>query len=128
MVTTYQVRSHSKSCRKYKNEKYRYHFGKFFTEPTIISLPSPSDLPEAGKNNILNERTIKQYNSLDPRERNTLNPLKEDFEKTPSIKNILAQLGFTEDQYYNALSISSDSDFHIHSNEHQMHVLLITFS
>ena len=118
MVTTYQVRSHSKSCRKYKNEKYRYHFGKFFTEPTIISLPSPSDLPEAGKNNILNERTIKQYNSLDPRERNTLNPLKEDFEKTPSIKNILAQLGFTEDQYYNALSISSDSDFHIHSNEH----------
>ena len=52
------------------------YFGKFFTERTIISLPLPSDLPEAGKNNILNERTIKQYHSLDPRERNILNPLK----------------------------------------------------
>ena len=44
LVTTYQVRSHSKSYRKYKNEKCRYHFGKFFTELTIISLPLPSDL------------------------------------------------------------------------------------
>ena len=43
-----------------------------------------------------------------------MNPLKEDFEKTPSIKNILAKLGFTEDQCYNTLSISSDSDFQIH--------------
>ena len=30
-VTTYQVHFHSKSCRKYKNEKCRYQFGKFFT-------------------------------------------------------------------------------------------------
>ena len=73
------------------------------------------------QNNVLNKRehilsTVKQYidNNLDPRKHNILNPLKEDFEKTPSIKNILAELGFTEDQYYNALSISSDSGFQIH--------------
>ena len=66
LVTTYEVHSHSKPCRKYKNEKCRYHFGKFYTERTIISLSLPSDLPEAEKNNILNERehilsTVKQY-------------------------------------------------------------------
>ena len=42
-----------------------------------------------------------------------MNPLK-DFEKTTSIKNILAERGFTEDPYYNVLYISSDSDFQIH--------------
>ena len=81
LVTTYQVHSHSKSCRKQKNEKCRYYFGKFFTERTIISLPLPSDLPEVEKSNILNERehilsTVKQYigNNLDPRKHNILNP------------------------------------------------------
>ena len=49
LVTTYQIHSHSKSFRKYKNEKCQYHFGIFFTERTIIRLPLPSDLPEAGK-------------------------------------------------------------------------------
>ena len=96
-------------------------FWKIFAERTIIRLPLPSDLTEAEKNNILNERehilsTVKQYidNNLDPRKHNILSPLKEDFEETPSIKSILAELGLTENQYYNALSISSDSDFQIH--------------
>ena len=65
LVTTCQVHSHSKSCRKYKNEKCRYHFGNFFTERTIISWSLTSDLPEAYKDNILNEKepnlsTVKQ--------------------------------------------------------------------
>ena len=121
LVTTYQVHSHSKSCRKYKNEKCRYHSGKFFTECTLMSLPLPSDLPEAEKNNIFNKRqhilsTVKQHidNNVDPWKHNILNPLKEDFEETPSIKSIFAELGIAEDQYYNALSISSDSDFQVH--------------
>ena len=55
LVTIYQVHSHSKSSQKYKNEKCRYHFGKFFTERTIISLPLPNHLPDTVKNIILNE-------------------------------------------------------------------------
>ena len=54
--------------------------------------------------------------NLDPRKHNILNPLNKDFEQTPSIKSILAELGLTEDQYYNTLSISSGSDFQIHIN------------
>ena len=50
--------SHSKSCRKYKNEKCRYHSGKFFTEFTIISLPLPSDLPKQKKTIYLMKDSI----------------------------------------------------------------------
>ena len=117
LVATYQVHSHSKSCRKYKNERCRYHFGMFFTDRTIIALPLQEDLPEDLKNSILNERerilkTVKQYidSNLDPRSKNILNPFKENFEDISSI-HILMELNITEEEYYNALSISSDSDF-----------------
>ena len=117
LVATYQVHSHSKSCRKYKNERCRYHFGMFFTDRTIIALPLQEDLPEDLKNSILNERerilkTVKQYidSNLDPRSKNILNPSKENFEDVSSI-HILMELNITEEEYYNALSISSDSDF-----------------
>ena len=135
MVRTYEVNSHSTSCQKYKNEKCRYHFGKFLTERTIISLPSPSDLPEAEKNNILNEReyilsTVKQYidNNLDPRKYDILNPLKEDFEETPSIKSILTELGVTENMLTMNYQFQVILIFRFISSEHQMHVLSITFS
>ena len=44
--------------------------------------------------------TVKQYigNSLDPRQHNILNPLKEYSEETPGIKNILAELGLAKDK------------------------------
>ena len=29
LVKTYQIHRHSKTCRKYRNEKFRLHFGKF---------------------------------------------------------------------------------------------------
>ena len=32
LVKTYQVHHHSKSCKKYKDGKCRFHFGRFFTE------------------------------------------------------------------------------------------------
>ena len=73
------------------------------------------------RNNILNERdrilgNVKEYidNNLNPKKRNILNPLKENYEKVQNIPNILQELNLTEDQCYDALSISNDSDFQIH--------------
>ena len=95
-------------------------FWKLFTERTIISLPLPNHLPDTVKNNILNERErvlslVKNYifTHLDPRKRNILHPHKENFEDIPSIKYILAELKLTQEEYYGALSISSDSNFQI---------------
>ena len=46
-VTTYQVHSHSKSCRKYKNKDCRYNFGRYFTIRTIVAVPLSKDLLRA---------------------------------------------------------------------------------
>ena len=121
LLTTYQVHSHSKSYRKYKNEKCRYHFGTFFTDHTIISILLAGNLPEDVRNSNLNERdrilgNVKEYvnNNLNPKKRNILNPLKENYEKVPNIPDILKGINLTEDQYCDALSISNDSYFQIY--------------
>ena len=121
LLTIYQVHSFSKSCPKYKNENCRYHFGQFFRDHAIISILLDSNLPEDVRNNTLNERdrilgNVKEYinNNLSPKKRNILNPLKETYQKIPNIPDILKEFNFTEDQNYDALPISNDSDFQIH--------------
>ena len=37
---------YSKTCRRYCNEKFRFHFGKYFAVRTIIAKPLPNDIPE----------------------------------------------------------------------------------
>ena len=39
LVQTYQIHSHAKSCKKYKNTNCRFNFGKFSTSETIIAQP-----------------------------------------------------------------------------------------
>ena len=47
------MHSHSRSCRKYKNQACRYHFGKVFTKQTIIAQPLPREMSDKEKNMIL---------------------------------------------------------------------------
>ena len=66
LVKTYQIHCHSKTCRKYQNEKYRFHFGYFFTSITIIAKPLPDSLSVDKKNEIMQKRKqllkkAKQY-------------------------------------------------------------------
>ena len=96
-------------------------FWTVFRDHAIISILLDSNLPEDVRNNTLNERdrilgNVKEYinNNLSPKKRNILNPLKETYEKIPNIPDILIELNFTEDQNYDALPISNDSDFQIH--------------
>ena len=65
------------------------------------------------------ERILSMVNNyidthLDPRKRNILHSHEENFEDIPSTKNILTKLKLTEEEFYGASSISSDSDFQIH--------------
>ena len=39
LVKTCQIHHHSKTCRKFRNEKCRFNFGTFFTTRTIIAQP-----------------------------------------------------------------------------------------
>ena len=66
LVKTYQTHHHSKTCFKYRNEKCRFRFGKFFTNKTIIaqqltdSVPADVKLQNVQqKNNIL--KKVKNY-------------------------------------------------------------------
>ena len=44
LVRIFKVHRQSKTCRKYWNDKCRFHFGKFFTSLTIIAEPLPNDI------------------------------------------------------------------------------------
>ena len=121
LVTTDQIHSHSKSCRKYKNQSCRYHFGRFFTDHTIIAVPLSKDISIDEKTHIIEQRKlllskVKEYidTNLDPRKRNILNPQNDDFEAVPKINEILQELQISEHDYYKVLSISDGSDFQIH--------------
>ena len=121
LVRTYQVHSHSRSCRKYKNVECRYNFGKFFTDRTVISEPLLDDLPKHDKQRILEERNrllgkVKDYidSNLNPRKRNIIDPSQEGYVNPLNISEILDELNITEERYYNALSISTDNDFQLH--------------
>ena len=112
LVSKYQVHKHSKSCRKYKNGECRYAFGRFFSDRTIIAIPIPPSTPPGQKNAILQKRE-KLLGRVQSFIDTNLDPTKLNFKEGMDIKDILADLGLSETDYYNALSISVDDDFHI---------------
>ena len=52
------IHSHSNSYKKYKNEKCRYHFGKFFTERTIVAKLLPKHMSDRSQENILKKGIV----------------------------------------------------------------------
>ena len=121
IVRTYQKHSHSKSCRKYKNMECRYSFGKYFTDHTIIAHPLADKLSVEQKVSILQQRkivlsTFKKYIDihLKPKTNNLYSLTENFYQPDKPINAILKELQISEDQYYKALSVSSDSAFQIH--------------
>ena len=113
LVKLYQKHSHSKTCRKYKNLHCRFHFGHFFTERTIVAEPLSDDIDEELRHKILTDRQtilhkVKEYIN------EFLDPNKSTYVPDKTITDILTTLDISEDHYYNALSVSPDSDFKLH--------------
>ena len=56
MVKTFQINRHSKTCRKYRNQKCRFHFVKFFSDRRIVAEPLPDDMLEKIKSQVFKNR------------------------------------------------------------------------
>ena len=113
LVNMYQRHSHSKSCRKYKNVQCRFHFGKFFTDRTIVAEPLSEELDESMKSKMLQNRNeilslVKQ--KIDE----VLNPSLSTYNSLLTEDDIFTSIGISKDQYLSALSISSDSNYELH--------------
>ena len=114
LVNFYQKHTHSKTCRKYKNIKCRFNFGQFFTNRTIVAEPLPDDLGDEVKQPILKKQK-EILTSVKEKINTVLNPSKsEDYDPNLTETDIFSSLGITEEEYYNALSISPDSDYDLH--------------
>ena len=114
LVNFYQKHTHSKTCRKFKNIKCRFNFGQFFTNRTIIAEPLSDDLGDELKQPILKKQK-EILTSVKEKINTVLNPSKsEDYDPNLTETDIFSSLGITEEEYYNALSISPDSDYDLH--------------
>ena len=120
LVKTFQVHRHSKTCRRYRNDKCRFIFGKLFTDRTIVAEPLPEDMPEEIKNQVLKNRSdllskVKRYidTELNPSKNNFYDSSRSDYEVVKTIEKILSSLEISED-YEAALSISEDSGYQLY--------------
>ena len=109
LVDTYQRLSHSRTCRKYRNFPCRFHFEHFCKNHFFE--PLSNDMDETVKAKHLRKREallMKVKGYIDE----SLNPSKcLQFNPDQTIQPILNCLGITEDEYYDALSTSPDSEF-----------------
>ena len=121
LVKLYQLHRHSKTCRKYRNDGCRFHFGKFFSNQTIVAKPLPSDMPENMKHSVLSKRKdilskCKDYinNHLNQAKVNFYDSSKDTFVNLKSVTEVLEKLNITEEEYMSVLQISDDQDFQLH--------------
>ena len=113
LVSQYQIHAHSNSCRKYKNVSCRFHYGRYFTEKTVIAQPLFEEMLESERSAVLSFRAklLKKVKTFIDE---NLDPHKATYKKPDTIVEILHSLGITEQDYYKALSISADQDYEIH--------------
>ena len=80
MVKIFQIHRYSKTFRKYRHQKCRFHFGEFFSDRAIVAEPLPDDMAEEIKSQVFKNskallRKAKSYINTE------LNPSKTDHER-----------------------------------------------
>ena len=58
LVKTFQVHQHSKRYRKYRNDKCKFHFEKFFPSSAIVAETLSNDMSEETKIQVLKNRNV----------------------------------------------------------------------
>ena len=86
LAKTDQIHHHSKTCRKYRNEKCRFNFGKFFTSHAIIGQPLKDHIPQDVRPDQMQRRNailkrVRSYidDELNPSKKSFLESSKEDY-------------------------------------------------
>ena len=86
LLKLYQIHSHSRTCWKYKKNKCRFSYGRFFSDRTIISKPLDPSLDPHERNEILDSRKsllekVKKYidAELNSVKVNVIDPQKENY-------------------------------------------------
>ena len=122
LVKKYQIHRHSKTCQKFKNKSCRFHYGRYFTDHTIITQPLASNVAVDFKVSLMEKRNkilgkVKEYidGNLNPATKNFYNPSQYFYEPALSIDEILSHLKLTRAEYEDALSISDDNSFQTHT-------------
>ena len=88
---------------------YRFNFGQFFTNRTIIAEPLPDDLADELNQPIL-EKQKEILTSFKEEINSVINPSKpEDYDLNLTEADIFNSFGITKEEYYNALSISIET-------------------
>ena len=118
LVSVYQIHRDSKTCRKYRNEKYRFYIGKYFTSHTVIVKPLPNDTPDELKVKVMEKRKkiLRKVKGteLNPSKINLYDPARDDFKVVSSIEYTLISLQISTSECEVVLSISDDNDFQLH--------------
>ena len=121
LAKTFRVNRHSEMSRKYRNDKCRFGFRKFFTDRTIVAVSFPEDMPEEITNQALKNRSdllskVKIYidTELNPSKKNFNDSTRSDYEIVRTVEEILSLLQISKEDYWAALSKSEDSDYQLY--------------
>ena len=118
LVKNYQIHRHSQTCQIFKNKSYRFHCGRYFTDHTIITDSLASNVAADVKVSLMEKRNkaldkVKKYIDTNP------NPSTKIFQDSSqdslSIDEILSHLELKRVEYEDALSMSDDDSFQIHT-------------
>ena len=100
LVKTFQIHSHSRTCWKYKKNKCRFSYVRFFSDRTIISKPLDYSLSSEQKSDMMNwRRTV--LGKVKEHINDKLYPVKvkDPSRAPPTIKETLLELSISSEEY-----------------------------